>query len=78
MRNRYIDARNEMLVILWSAVVISAFLLALFMVSSSRGSHRGRYGSFSSGSGSFGGFGGGGFGGGGGGSFGGGGAGGSW
>ena len=32
MRNRYIDARNEMLVILWSAVVISAFLLALFML----------------------------------------------
>ena len=55
------------------------FLLALFMVSSSRGSHRGSFGNFSSGGGSFGGgFGGGGFGGGGGGSFGGGGAGGSW
>ena len=54
------------------------FLLALFMVSSARGSHRGSFGSFSSGGGSFGGFGGGGFGGGGGGSFGGGGAGGSW
>jgi uncharacterized protein len=49
------------------------FLLALFMVSSSRGSHRGGFGNFSSGGGSFGG---GGFGGGG--SFGGGGAGGSW
>ena len=54
------------------------FLLALFMISSSRGSHRGSFGNFSSGSGSIGGFGGGGFGGGGGGSFGGGGAGGSW
>lgn len=54
------------------------FWLALFMVSGSRGSHRGSYGNFSSGSGGFGGFGGGGFGGGGGGSFGGGGAGGSW
>ena len=54
------------------------FLLALFMLSGSRGSHRGSFGTFSSGSGSFGGFGGGGFGGGGGGSFGGGGAGGSW
>lgn len=54
------------------------FLLALFMISGSRGSHRGSFGNFNSGSGSFGGFGGGGFGGGAGGSFGGGGAGGSW
>ncbi len=57
------------------------FLLALFMVSGSRGSHRGSFGNFSSGGGGFGGFGGfggGGFGGGAGGSFGGGGAGGSW
>ncbi len=50
------------------------FWLALFMLSGSRSSHRGSFGNFSSGSGSFGG----GFGGGGGGSFGGGGAGGSW
>jgi uncharacterized protein len=54
------------------------FWAALFLASGAGRSHRGSFGHFSSGSGSFGGFGGGGFGGGMGGSFGGGGAGGSW
>ena len=54
------------------------FWLALTMLSGTRHTHRGSFGQFRSGSGSFGGFGGGGFGGGGGGSFGGGGASGSW
>ncbi|MFW5821047.1 MAG: TPM domain-containing protein [Bacteroidota bacterium] len=54
------------------------FWLALTMLSGTRHSHRGSFGNFRSGSGSFGGFGGGGFRGGGGGSFGGGGASGSW